>query len=897
MKCSKSILLLLPLICFFHFQKSKSQDYNRDSLIFLINALKHHTLTSSSELKPSIKNAQNWLGDISDSRLHFEYYQHLGFYYYNENKFTKAVWALDHALDRLEHTQRRSTEACSIYEYLGYSYKELSVNNRAISFLEQAICCVNKNKVDGKKASNISLNLFQFLYDISKYDAAIELGNKLPALLDAADADLWKYLEINVSMAYSYMYKNQYEIAKQYIDRAEKVFQRMPRETMDLSEIRFRGCQITYILDTKGSDYDELLNYMDEWAKEFDHTTATQDDRIAFYYRQAGYRAMAFQYKEAMEAADSLVTLNTIRDKNRRIIVPELNNLNNTNYYNLVHAEIALRLYMITKDTNLLVKSLQSIQDNLDIYDYSRRTLLDIDQRKESLEFVYETIVLATAIYWESYRADLISAESFWALSEKYRSSHLRESKYAKELKSIYQDIPSELKMKEQSLIDSLYLLQKNEELKQKNRGKYYEKSSELLESLYDYQLELGKKYPNYYAQRLEQKYPLIEEIQFQLDSTKVIVEFLQGNDSEIDPAWYAFIISRDTFKIVQLKSKGIKELVNAYYENLKTNPFTYESKQVLTESIKTTDSLGVRLRKSLFDSLNIYDFENWIIIPQSYLNYLPTSTLPINNAVTRDLKHSTDRLRFIDRFNISYAFSAQWWIEGHFITKETKAYHSGVALMPQDNHQKQSIGFQERHQFMESKLWNIKYPTEEGSIQKKLRETHFDILYIAAHAKYVEDDEESLIYFDDRNPTFGWQIRRWPLKGKQVVMAACETQLGPNSKAEGMLGISYYLAAAGAHSITGSLWKVPDKTATEVLSPGKYVTNNMSSKKIVKVIRNYRAETEPIYKLPYFWGAFWTYEQDSIKKKEGIYNYTEWCILLILALGTTIVIRYRIKL
>jgi len=896
MKPDQYSILIFLFVCFSFLPPLvlPAQQLEIDSISHLIRQF--NDTSSQQEISDlSIVKAADWLREVQDSSYHFKYYYALGKYYYRQNADAKALKSFEAAHDLLVYEPEGPSQFCNILRYLGLSALEIPLKTRAISFLEQAILCFKQNDYPKKEIEKTAFRLFQYLYDFEEYDAAIKLGKQLPRLFDEVNSPRLDYVELYTSMALCYLALEDLKMTKLYIDRGEKELKKVKKEKIPLEEIRLRGTKIQYILETDDSGYTELVGYMDEWAEEFDHQNASSREKIGFYYRQAGYRAMAYQYDKAMEAADSLIAINNVRDKSGRLIVPELTNRRNSTYFNLVHAEIAVRLYEINRDTSLLRRSLKSIKSNFEIYNYNRRTLFDMSERKESLDMIYNSVKYATLIYWKCVLAGIIPPEDFWELSEKYRTSYLKEFKYARELESVYQEMEPSLKEKEQNLLDSLYNIQKNEDLKEKDRAVYFETVSRILSELYEYQQEIGQKFPEYYTQRLEQKYPSIPHIQSQLDSHQVMIEFMDGKSPGLWPSVYAFIISTDTFRIESIDTVDLKTTTDEYYKRIRNNPLQIQDRDEMIQSIVEIDSLGQFLRQELFDPLDIYEYEEWIVIPHEYLYYLPIITLPLTDEPTNNLAKSAQRARMADKYKVKYAYSAQWWIEGN--QNSMKGNRNGIALLPAKSSNMHQLGFREDQLFTTNSNWKTKYYHKDTPFEKELEKANFDLLYIAAHAKYLQEEEETKIFFDPDNPLPSRAISKWPLRGKQVVLAACEGQLGARSNAEGMISLSYYLAAAGAHSITGALWEVADQSTRQILTPERFPKLNMDAAQIQHSINSYRSQASAIHQHPYFWGGFWTFQQNTQKVTiEGESNQNQLPWLIALAGAYLLFIVYLIK-
>ncbi|MEV6304139.1 CHAT domain-containing protein [Actinoplanes sp. NPDC051861] len=89
----------------------------------------------------------------------------------------------------------------------------------------------------------------------------------------------------------------------------------------------------------------------------------------------------------------------------------------------------------------------------------------------------------------------------------------------------------------------------------------------------------------------------------------------------------------------------------------------------------------------------------------------------------------------------------------------------------------------------------------------------------------------------------------------EMVVLSACETGLGVTRSAEGVLGLRWACAAAGARSLLISLWKVPDAETREFMEQFyRLLLGGMSRSAALRAtqIEQRRRHTDP-----YFWAAF----------------------------------------
>jgi CHAT domain-containing protein len=87
------------------------------------------------------------------------------------------------------------------------------------------------------------------------------------------------------------------------------------------------------------------------------------------------------------------------------------------------------------------------------------------------------------------------------------------------------------------------------------------------------------------------------------------------------------------------------------------------------------------------------------------------------------------------------------------------------------------------------------------------------------------------------------------------VVLSACETQLGPQSKGDDIIGLNRAFIYAGTPSVIASLWTVDDE-ATSILMKSFYTHLRQGMSK-AESLRTAQRETRDKYPHPYYWAAF----------------------------------------
>jgi CHAT domain-containing protein len=87
------------------------------------------------------------------------------------------------------------------------------------------------------------------------------------------------------------------------------------------------------------------------------------------------------------------------------------------------------------------------------------------------------------------------------------------------------------------------------------------------------------------------------------------------------------------------------------------------------------------------------------------------------------------------------------------------------------------------------------------------------------------------------------------------VVLSACDTQLGAQSRGDDLVGLNRVFIYAGAPSVIASLWRVNDE-ATAVLMTAFYRQLRAGASK-AQALQAAQVETRRHYPHPYYWAAF----------------------------------------
>ena len=99
-------------------------------------------------------------------------------------------------------------------------------------------------------------------------------------------------------------------------------------------------------------------------------------------------------------------------------------------------------------------------------------------------------------------------------------------------------------------------------------------------------------------------------------------------------------------------------------------------------------------------------------------------------------------------------------------------------------------------------------------------------------------------------------KIAKLQLQGTDlVVLSACDTGVGQINKYEGIIGLRRMFLIAGAKTVIVSMWPIPDKETTTLMS--RFYKEYLSHKPKAWALRLAALDQKKKYPHPFFWGAF----------------------------------------
>ena len=161
------------------------------------------------------------------------------------------------------------------------------------------------------------------------------------------------------------------------------------------------------------------------------------------------------------------------------------------------------------------------------------------------------------------------------------------------------------------------------------------------------------------------------------------------------------------------------------------------------------------------------------------------------------------------------------------------------------------------------AKLYNTQPLVGSAAMESALiaRASNFNILHLAAHGELNQDSPLfSRIILAPGGDTDGslevHEVYGLDLaKADLVVLSACQTQLGKQSRGDDIIGLTRAFFYAGTPTVIASLWKVDDQATMDLMT--SFYTHLRQGMSKAGALQAAQAETREKYPHPKYWAAF----------------------------------------
>lgn len=342
-----------------------------------------------------------------------------------------------------------------------------------------------------------------------------------------------------------------------------------------------------------------------------------------------------------------------------------------------------------------------------------------------------------------------------------------------------------------------------------------------------------------------------LEKLQNGLKKNEVVIKYIVSHVSV-----FAYTIQKNNIalKELSLTASELKEKVTEYVAALKTvkPEFQTLSKELYT---KLLFPLGIEKNKHL------------IIVPQGYLSHIPFETLMASSGEYLIQNHS-----------ISYAYSLKLFDIQKSIKDKSKGllavfspdYSLNYAttsdnedlkgLVRSGNYELLGAKAEAKHvsSVFDGDLYLGNTATKTNFIESS---SNYDILHLAMHAVINEEDANmSNLIFDNDERLYISELYNMKIPAHLAVLSACDTGLGELKEGEGVQSLSRAFTYAGVKSTVMSLWPVPDRETSVIMT--EFYNNLKAGKSKDEALQLAKIKymdnvSEVELKHPYYWAGF----------------------------------------
>jgi CHAT domain-containing protein len=374
-----------------------------------------------------------------------------------------------------------------------------------------------------------------------------------------------------------------------------------------------------------------------------------------------------------------------------------------------------------------------------------------------------------------------------------------------------------------------------------------------------------------YYKLKYEDSYPGIKELQQHIGRNQALISFYTTKTD-----LHVFVLTAGTFQHALIDSfPFIQKDVENWITLLKS-----------TESGKkfNGDAVGLRLYLRLIKPIEalVSGKDNWIIIPDGILYFLPFESLPCGE----------DSKSLLETTEISYDFSSRFILRDINPEKNKELTNKVLAFAP---FIRRSEGLDQLPSSLEeiAGLPGLKYIDSAATKEQFLKEINkFPVVHLATHAvSDVHNSSASFIAFypgkksSPEDYLFLEEVYNLNLDATQlVIISACETGKGEIVNNEGVISLARAFAYAGCLSTINSLWKADDKATSAILRQFHvYLQKGYTKSKALQKAKIDYIKSDALNKSPNYWAHL-----ILVGNIEPVYNNKTWdkkWILLITSL------------
>ncbi|HVW59147.1 MAG TPA: CHAT domain-containing tetratricopeptide repeat protein [Puia sp.] len=812
----------------------KTGDFTgRDTLLFQSWLKKAILLDSRSDYKAAKDAYRRALGfhNKKDSLL-FLTYINIGGTYYNLNHFDSADYFLLRA-DSITGEFRGQEDEVRLYNTLGVLYFDNGNYRQSKNYFNQALEIVEgKKPFDTASATSLQNNIAASFYHIGSYEEALTIYKKLLSYHVYGS-----YVHINMGNAYIGLDKYKEALAcfrKVDVKKIPDVLNEMAYAQLKLN----RPDSCAWFLD-------RLL------AKYRDKTISPNElDLGVNHVYRAGLLTEQKEYMPALTSLQQAIIIFSRHFSNADIYRNPTSFLGTFAYYRLFDAllkkaEVFMLLYKTSPDKgSYLEAAYDTYQSALSLLRFIEKSY-DTDDAKLFLKKksgqAYEGALSACLELSKGHPEKDYVRQAFM-ISEKSKASvitaNLEENTFARA-----PGLDPTLLQNERNIKYNIARLNvRSEETSDKKELEALDKEKtdyEVALSRLQKQLEQNG---TYYRLKYEDSGQDVGELQRRLENNQALISFYAAGN-----ALHAFIVTKRDFRHIRIDSLSrLEQDAEAWLDALKTTENGRKFK---------AGNIGERLYQTLIKPIQQQtgSKDEWIIIPDGFLFFLPFESLPAGDGTKTLLETTTISYRLSSRMLTSPAGAASSSPIRilSFAPFASGGQGSAFPALPASGEEI-------------ADLPGARYLNGKATKTQFLKEINkYPIVHLATHAisSPVNAAGSFIAFFPVKHAPIEDCLYLEELYGldmnatRLVIISACETGQGELVAKEGVISLSRAFAYAGCASTINSLWKADDKATSYILQRFYiHLQKGYSKAKALQQAKLDYLSSDALNKSPAFW-------------------------------------------
>ncbi|HEY0652588.1 MAG TPA: CHAT domain-containing tetratricopeptide repeat protein [Chryseosolibacter sp.] len=515
-----------------------------------------------------------------------------------------------------------------------------------------------------------------------------------------------------------------------------------------------------------------------------------------------------------------------------------------------IHQKAALLVwqYERTKSKEFLEAARNTNQLAIQFLD-STRNEFSLDKDKvvlgEDAVKVYYTGLQVASEFYNLTKDPKYLSECF-ELMDKSRSAVLMD--HIKLIKT-FSDIPTELENRERELKVELSAAEQqlySAEIKNEETSAKRQHLGEIKKAYTTLLNDIRRSAPNYYKLRIENKNLSLAEAEHMLAENEALIEYFLG-----DSMLYTMVIRPGQSKLYITRLDSLRPTVE-----LVMNQFRLGVKMNDPASITRWNSRQHYLFQKLVEPwyASVATASRLIIVPHEVLNYLPFEMLPVDQS---------GRL-VVNSFAISYASSASLLREQRNMKSEGNFFAGFNADYSNQKNLPNLAGASAEVRSIKD-IFGFRSALFPAATAEDFRNkaSQYQVIHLALHS-LVNDERPmfSRLVFtrvdSAESEITANELYSMDLNAEIAVLSACETGLGKLHRGEGMMSLSRAFMYAGVPSTVISLWKVPDQSASILMTKFyKSLTSGVPKDDALRLAKLEFIEEHPEMSHPFFWAGF----------------------------------------